>query len=1030
LRRDGTSASNQDIDPEVQPHAVDEVRGEIADTAIITFVIIATPTLAASLTRALDVGWQPLMYLHVALYLVLLGVVVLRGLLPFRVKAWIFLSGLFALGVGSILTWSLAGSGIMFFMMTGILATVLFGTRAGVILTGCSILVVSATGLGVYLGRITFSIDMAAYVLASSSWITMSLGMGLFTLAIVVGLGRLHSFLIRSFSDLNERTSELMQTNRNLQAEIRERARAEESLRQSEEKYRLIFENIQDVYYETSVSGTIMEISPSVEHVYGYTREELIGTSILDIHTSPEPRKSLLDIISQEGAVHDYELVVHAKDGARLDCSVASRLLFDEEGNPWKICGSMRDISERKRTEAELVSHIRFLENMERVDEKVRGAHSKEQITHEVLETVREIFGCDRAWLLVPCDPDAPTYRVPMEATLPEYGGALELDQELPMGPDGKDLCRVMLESNGPVTLGPGSSREMHRHAAAFFSVQSLMAMAVHPSIGRPWVLGLHQCSHERVWTEEEKRLFNEIGHRITFALSSLLFLRDLRESEEKYRTLFEQSTDAILIIKPEGEIVDANDSCCRLFSAPREKIIGHSVLQFYWNPTDRVSLRSEIELHGFAKEFDWLVKRTDGSKRICMLTSSAWKDADGTIRAHLAIARDITESRQMEEQLRRSQKMEAIGTLAGGIAHDFNNLLQVVHGYAELALLDIAESNKVYKQLQEIRRAAKTAAELTDSLLTFSRQVESQLRPVNLNHELEQVVRMLRRTIPRMIEIKLKPAGNLDLVNADPSQLQQVLMNLGLNARDAMPDGGELVIQTRNVVLDAQYCTFHLGAEPGKYVVLEVTDSGQGMDKEALEHIFEPFYTTKDVGKGTGLGLAMVYGIVKGHHGHIFCYSEPGRGTSFKIYLPTIETEQLHHDTQQKEYPVGGDETILLVDDEETVRALGERILSRFGYSVFCAADGREGLEIFDRERNTISLIILDLIMPDMGGKECLEKIMKIDPSARVVIASGYAANGQIDAAVEAGAQASIRKPYEVRHMLEVVRRVLDGDC
>lgn len=351
------------------------------------------------------------------------------------------------------------------------------------------------------------------------------------------------------------------------------------------------------------------------------------------------------------------------------------------------------------------------------------------------------------------------------------------------------------------------------------------------------------------------------------------------------------------------------------------------------------------------------------------------------------------------------------------------------MQGYADLALLDIPESHQVHTQLLEIRKAGRTAAELTESLLTFSRRVESQLRPVNLNHEMEQVVKMLSRIIPKMIDIKLKPAGNLEPVNADPSQLQQVLMNLGLNARDAMPDGGELVIETRNVALDAEYCKSHLGAEPGRYVVLEVSDSGQGIDKESLEHIFEPFYTTKDVGKGTGLGLAMVYGIVKSHRGHIFCYSEPGRGTSFKVYLPTIETEQLHDDTQRRDIPAGGDETILLVDDEEAVRMLGERILSRFGYSVLCAADGREGLEIFVKEKNAISLVILDLIMPEMGGKECLEEILKIDPSARVVIASGYAANGQIDAALEEGAMASIRKPYEARHMLEVVRRLLDDE-
>jgi two-component system cell cycle sensor histidine kinase/response regulator CckA len=686
-----------------------------------------------------------------------------------------------------------------------------------------------------------------------------------------------------------------------------------------------------------------------------------------------------------------------------------------------------QEIAERKRAEAELLSHISFLEKMERVDHAVRRATSHEEMTGDVLENVLEIFGCDRAWLMDPCDPDAPSYRIPMESTRPEYPGALSEDEDVPMGPDGVMVCRAALDTDGPVTFGPGAARPVPQEVAVPFSVKSLMVMAVYPSLGKPWLFGLHQCSHGRTWTAEEQRLFHEIGHRITLGLSSLLFLRDLRASEKKYRTLFEQSTDAIFIVRPEGEIMDANPACSELLGAPPEEIIGVDIRDFYWDPADRESFRREIEQTGFVSDFEWRVRRKDGDLRTCLGASSAWKDEQGHIIGYLSSGRDVTERMRLEEQLVQSQKMEAVGTLAGGIAHDFNNLLHVIQGYADMALLDMSKEEHGYSEFQEVKRAARSAAELTRGLLTFSRSVESKLRPVNLNHEVNQVTSMLKRTIPRMIDITLDLAADIRTVSADPAQLQQVLMNLALNARDAMPEGGTLSIETRNVHLDREYSKSHYGLKPGEYVLLSVADTGTGMDRKTVEHIFDPFFTTKEAGEGTGLGLSIVYGIIRNHGGNVFCYSEPGEGTVFKIYLPSIETNRQEGKIRQADDLAGGAETILLVDDEESVRMLGEKILTKFGYQVLSASNGREGLEVFARAKDRISLVILDLIMPEMSGRECLAEILKLDPSMRVIIASGYSANGQIDASLEEGAAASIRKPYDARQLLRMVRRVID---
>ncbi len=421
--------------------------------------------------------------------------------------------------------------------------------------------------------------------------------------------------------------------------------------------------------------------------------------------------------------------------------------------------------------------------------------------------------------------------------------------------------------------------------------------------------------------------------------------------------------------------------------------------------------------------------KRKDGTLFEEEATISPIKDGTGRIGSYVVVKRDVTNEVLLQKQLLESQKMEAVGTLAGGIAHDFNNLLQVINGYAEVALFGLKEGQPGHSEFHEIKKAARTAAELTQGLLTFSRRVESKLRPVSLNQELEQVAKMLARTLPKMITIRMHLSEPLDTVNADPSQLQQVIVNLAVNARDAMPDGGTLVLETRNVLLDDEYCKTHLGSQPGRYVLLSVSDTGKGIDRTLKRHIFDPFFTTKEVGKGTGLGLAIAYGVVKSHGGSINCYSEPGSGTTFKIYLPSVASEQDQDPPAEAALLPGGTETILVVDDEESVRRLAETTLSMFGYSVLTATNGREGLEVFVREGPHIDLVILDLIMPEMGGIDCLREIKRIAPSTKVLIASGYAANGHIERALEQGAHASVRKPYETKQLLGLVRKVLDEE-
>lgn len=426
---------------------------------------------------------------------------------------------------------------------------------------------------------------------------------------------------------------------------------------------------------------------------------------------------------------------------------------------------------------------------------------------------------------------------------------------------------------------------------------------------------------------------------------------------------------------------------------------------------------------------------QADGRQKTIVTSKVPLRDKDGGILGLLGIFYDITERKlaeaernRLEEQLRRAQKMEAIGTLAGGIAHDFNNILQAISGYTQILLLDRAAADPGYHELRTIQGASERAGQLVQQLLTFSRQVESQRRPIDINREVRLVRTLLERTIPRMIDIELRLAADLHSVNADPAQIEQLLMNLGTNARDAMLHGGRLLIETSNITLGEDDASTVLDVHPGRYVLLAVSDTGVGMDRHTVEHIFDPFFTTKEIGKGTGLGLASAYGIVKSHGGNITCDSEVGRGTTFKIYLPALESigASLKEAVPEPTLP-GGDETILVVDDEEWIRDLARQMLQRVGYHVIVASSGEAALDVYGDLKDRIDLVILDLSMPGMGGHRCFQQMQRINPSVKAVFASGYLYDGAVKDMVEFEAAGYLGKPYQFTDLLHTVRQILD---
>ncbi len=512
--------------------------------------------------------------------------------------------------------------------------------------------------------------------------------------------------------------------------------------------------------------------------------------------------------------------------------------------------------------------------------------------------------------------------------------------------------------------------------------------------------------------------------------------VRDITERKkaeaehERLMAAIEQAAEIVIITDVESTIQYVNPAFEQITGYTRNEAIGRNPRMLQSGEQDDAFYKEmwDTLTRGETWSGRFINKKKDETLYTEEATISPVHDASGQTVNYVAVKRDITHEIKLEEQFRQAQKMEAVGQLAGGIAHDFNNLLQVINGYSELALGNLNADHPAFGRVEEVARAGKRAATLVRQLLAFSRQQVLDMRDVNLNDVVADLMKMIRRVIGEHITLDVLAGHDLGIVRADPGQIEQILMNLCVNARDAMAGGGTIVIETSNVRIDEVYCKTRPWAEPGQFVLLSVTDTGCGMDKETLANVFEPFFTTKDVGAGTGLGLSTVYGLVKQHEGMVDVYSEVGTGTTFNIYLPLTERSAAIVGDKIETTAPGGTETILLAEDDVAVLGLAKAILEHAGYTVLTAADGEEALRVFEEYAEAIDLALLDAMMPELGGRAVFERIREQRPEIRVLFSSGYSMKTiHTNFVLDEGMQL-IQKPYQRDTLLQRIREALDS--
>ena len=821
-----------------------------------------------------------------------------------------------------------------------------------------------------------------------------------------------------------------------------ERKRAEEALRKSEERFRDLYDSAPVGYHEYDTEGRITNVNRTDLEILGYSQEEMIGHYVWKFNVEEDiARPQIFEKLKGlRPPGRSLERTYRRKDGTTFPVLIEDRLNKDELGRITGIRCTIQDITERKRAEEALRKSEETASRLARVNAVLADIGRIVSSTLNIDE-IYEKFAAE-VRKLIPFDRLAVSLFNAKEGTITRtYVAGLDIEgrQRGSVFPMKGTISKEMMRTQSSVLVQTDSLEELKSRFPGMISpfvagLRSTMSVRL---ISGDNVIGglLFRSKTSKAYTDEDVRIAESIANQIAGAIANAQLFAERRRaeeslvtSEEKYRLLVQNASEAIFIVQ---------DGVIKFPNPKTETVIGYSSTELakmpfinFIHPDDRNGVienyrkgLNEEKIPGFSFR---TIDRAGAEK---------WVEVNGIPLnwegkpATLVFLRDITEQKKLESKLQQSQKLEAIGTLAGGIAHDFNNILAAIMGYAELIAWEVPQTSKAGDNLKELLKAGCRARDLVQQILTFSRQSKQERKPVEIGPIIKEALKLLRASLPSSIEIKQEIEKDIGKIEADPTQIHQVLMNLCTNAGHAMSEsGGVLEVRLSHVDLDATAAAQYSTILPGPYIRLSVSDTGHGMSPEVCERIFDPYFTTKEVGKGSGLGLAVVDGIVKSHRGAITVYSKPGKGTTFHVYFPRIDHAQGVRGTQEVESPfMGGNERILFIDDEQTLVDVGEQILRQLGYQVTVRTKSIEALELFRAHPERFDLVITDMTMPNMMGDKLAKELMGIRADIPIVLCTGFSEYITEEAAKEIGIREFVMKPLVTSGLAKTIRRVLD---
>lgn len=799
--------------------------------------------------------------------------------------------------------------------------------------------------------------------------------------------------------------------------DVTERMHAEHEIDEWKQRYELVASASRQVVYDYNILTGAITWSGSVKQVLGYEVSEMTGgvdqwTELID----PQDREHAVRILDEartNTTPAEVEYNFKHKDGHNVLIHNLGLFITNATGKAVRMIGVMQDITERKQTE--------LLQNaIYRISHAADKADTLEELFKSVHEIVSTVMPAKNFYIsLYDTENDLITFPYFID----------EVDPPSPPVKPGKTLTAYVLRTGRSLLCDEETDAELRRRGdVEVIGAPSAIWIGV-PLIIEDKPIGVMVAQHytdPKAYTKKELHMLEFVSSQVARAIQRKQAEERLRLSEEQFRLISENVADMIAVLDLDGK---------RLYNSPSYKSVLddpdllHGTDSFQEiHPEDREKIRHiflETVRTGVGQRAEYRFITKDGSIRHIESQGSVIKNKDGKVSKVLVVSRDVTEKKKLEQQFLRSQRMESIGTLAGGIAHDLNNVLAPIMLSIQV-LRNKTTNPDALSILETLNSTAKRGAEVVKQVLAFSRGIEGERLILQPKHVIEEIVKITKETFPRMIEIRAELAKDLSTLSADPTQIHQVLLNIFVNARDAMPYGGKITIKALNMQIDENYARMNLEARPGHYVCIAITDTGTGIPQKILDKIFEPFFTTKEVGKGTGLGLSTVLAIVKSHGGFLDVYSEIGKGTTFKVYLPAQTTDQQIPEEEKKpEQHLGHGELILVVDDEASIREITMDTLVANGYKVLTASDGTEAIAIYAQERSTIKAVITDMMMPIMDGTATIRALQKIDPHVKIIASSGMTPNDDIMKNSDIVKEILI-KPYTTEKLLAALDKVL----